>query len=97
MLPNDPATLIRQIVTSIEPGLIAIRRDPHAHPRLGFEEIRTSGVVATELTRPGVPHTRGIGETGIGETGIVGLIEGGRPGPVLAIRADMLLGAEIPA
>ena len=52
MLPNDPATLIRQIVTSIEPGPIEIRRDPHAHPRLGFEEIeRRIGFGARALSR----------------------------------------------
>ena len=53
-------------------------------PELGFEEVRTAGVVARELTRLGISH-----QTGIGRTGVVGLIEGGRPGPVLAIRADM--------
>ena len=83
-LPNDPGTAIRQIVDRLEPHLIAIRRDIHAHPELAFEEVRTSGVIAAELDRLGIPHTRGIGKTGI-----VGLIEGGRPGPVLAIRADM--------
>ena len=81
---NDPATAIRDIVRSIEPGLVETRRDIHAHPELGFEEVRTAGVVAAELSRLGIPH-----RTGIGKTGVVGLIEGGRPGPVLAIRADM--------
>src|ERR1700760_2711263 len=83
-LPNDPTTAIRDLVLRIEPALIEIRRDIHAHPELGFEEVRTSGVVARELTRLGISH-----QTGIGRTGVVGLIEGGRPGPVLAIRADM--------
>ena len=46
--------------------------------------MRTAGVVARELTRLGIAH-----QTGVGQTGVVGLIEGGRPGPVLAIRADM--------
>ena len=67
-----------------KPALIEIRRDIHAHPELGFEEVRTAGVVARELSRLGIGH-----QTGIGRTGVVGLIEGGRPGPVLAIRADM--------
>ena len=83
-LPNDPGTLIRHLTTAIEPVLIAIRRDIHAHPELGFEEVRTSGVVAKELEKLGIPFERGIGKTGV-----VGLIQGGRPGPVLAIRADM--------
>jgi len=83
-LPNDPTTAIRTATDRIEPALIEIRRDLHAHPELGFQEVRTAGIVAAELTRLGIPHT-----TGIGKTGIVGLIQGGRPGKTLAIRADM--------
>ena len=83
-LANDPATAIRSLSDRIEPHLIEVRRDIHAHPELGFEEVRTAGVVARELSRLGIPH-----QTGIGKTGVVGIIEGGRPGPVLAIRADM--------
>ncbi|MDE2581782.1 MAG: amidohydrolase [Rhodospirillales bacterium] len=84
MRTNDPTTAIAEAVSGIEPELIAIRRDLHAHPELGFQEHRTAGVVARELARLGIPH-----RTGIGRTGVVGLIEGGRPGPCLAIRADM--------
>ena len=83
-LANEPTTAIRDATQRIEPALIEIRRDIHANPELGFEEIRTAGVVARELSRLGIAH-----QTGIGKTGVVGLIEGGRPGPVLAIRADM--------
>ena len=83
-LPNDPTTAIRDAVQRIEPALVDIRRDIHAHPELGFEEVRTAGVVSRELSRLGIAH-----HPGIGKTGVVGLIEGGRPGPVLAIRADM--------
>src|ERR1700732_4627949 len=83
-LPNDPTTAIRTATDRIEHDLIEIRRDIHAHPELGFEEVRTAGLVSRELTRLGIPH-----QTGIGKTGIVGLIEGGRPGKVWAIRADM--------
>lgn len=81
---NDPAPQIRAAAGKIAPHLIAIRRDIHAHPELAFEETRTAGRVAEELTRLGVAH-----RTGVGRTGVVGLIEGGRPGPVLVIRADM--------
>jgi len=81
---NDPATAISEATKRIEPRLIDIRRDIHAHPELGFEEVRTAGIVARELERLGIPH-----KTQVGKTGVVGLIEGGRPGPVLAIRADM--------
>ncbi len=83
-LPNDPQTTIRAIAEAIAPHLIEIRRDIHAHPELAFQEVRTSGVVARELAALGIAH-----RTGVGRTGVVGLIEGGRPGPVLAIRADM--------
>ena len=83
-LPNDRTTAIRRIAERIEPELVATRRDLHAHPELAFEEVRTAGVVSRELTRLGIAH-----QTGIAKTGIVALIEGGRPGPVLAIRADM--------
>src|SRR5579875_2362242 len=83
-LPNDPGTAISEATKRIEPRLIDIRRDIHAHPELGFEEVRTAGIVARELERLGIPH-----KTQVGKTGVVGLIEGGRPGPVLAIRADM--------
>ena len=82
--PNDPGPQIRAAAERLAPHLVAIRRDIHAHPELAFEEVRTAGLVAAELARLGIPH-----RTGIGRTGIVGLIEGGRPGPVLAIRADM--------
>ncbi len=84
MLINDPGRRIREAVSAIEPALIAIRRDLHAHPELAFEETRTAGVVAAELARLAIPH-----RTGLGRTGVVGVIEGGRPGPTLAIRADM--------
>jgi amidohydrolase len=81
---NDIGSAIASLAGEAEPGLIAIRRDLHAHPELAFEEHRTAGVIAQELGRLGVAC-----RTGIGQTGVVGFIEGGRPGPVLAIRADM--------
>lgn len=83
-LPNDPASAIRERAAALEPRLIEIRRDLHAHPELAFEEVRTAGVVARELSRLGIPH-----RTNVGRTGVVGEIAGGRPGPTLLIRADM--------
>ncbi len=83
-LANDPETLIREATAALEPRLVGIRRDIHAHPELAFEETRTAGIVAAELARLGIPH-----RTGVGGTGVLGVIEGGRPGPTLAIRADM--------
>ncbi|QIE54881.1 amidohydrolase [Pikeienuella piscinae] len=64
--------------------LIAIRRDLHEHPELGFEEVRTAGIVAEKLKSWGVEVT-----TGIGGTGVVGVIEGARPGRTIGLRADM--------
>ena len=65
--------------------LTAIRRDLHAHPELGFEEVRTSGVVADKLREYGVDRI----ETGIGKTGVVAVIKGARPGRRIGLRADM--------
>ena len=83
-LPNDPQSAIARLAAEAEPRLIEIRRDLHQHPELAFKEVRTAGIVAAELARLGIPH-----RAGVGRTGIVGTIEGGRPGPVLAIRGDM--------
>ena len=82
--PNDPAARIRDAAVALDPALVALRRDLHAHPELAFEETRTAGIVAAELARLAIPH-----RTGLGGTGVLGVIEGGRPGPTLAIRADM--------
>ncbi|WP_368414564.1 M20 family metallopeptidase [Falsiroseomonas sp.] len=84
MTANDPARRIRDAAEALQPALVAIRRDVHAHPELAFEETRTAGIVAAELARLGIPH-----RTGVGRTGVLGVIEGARPGPTLAIRADM--------
>ncbi len=81
---NEPGRRIAEAAAALAPGLVAIRRDIHAHPELAFEEVRTAGIVAAELARLGIPH-----RTGLGRTGVLGMIEGGRPGPTLAIRADM--------
>jgi hippurate hydrolase len=65
--------------------LTAIRRDLHAHPEIGFEEVRTAGIVAEKLGQWGVEVHRGIGRTGV-----VGILEGrGGPGRRIGLRADM--------
>jgi len=81
---NDIDGAIAEAIRAEEAALISVRRDLHAHPELAFQEQRTAAVVARELTRLGIPH-----RTGVGRTGVVGIIEGGRPGPVIAIRGDM--------
>ena len=62
----------------------ALRRDFHRHPELGFQEVRTAGIVAQELNQLGLEVS-----TGIGKTGVVALLEGDQPGPVVLIRVDM--------
>ena len=61
-----------------------LRRDFHMHPELGFREFRTSGIVAKELEALGIEVTKGMGKTGV-----VGLLEGAKPGPTLLLRFDM--------
>ena len=62
----------------------SLRRDFHIHPELGFREIRTGGIVAKELEALGIEVTKGVGKTGV-----VGLLEGAKPGPTLLLRFDM--------
>ncbi len=64
--------------------LIATRRDLHAHPELGFEEFRTSALVADRLRALGLEP-----RTGVGRTGVLARIVGGRPGRTVLLRADM--------
>ena len=61
-----------------------LRRDFHMHPELGYQEVRTAGIVARELSELGLEVT-----TGIAKTGVVGMLEGGQPGPVVLLRFDM--------
>ena len=77
-----------QVIEQIQrhtPELTAIRRDIHAHPEIGFQENRTAALVADCLRRWGVDRV----ETGIGRTGVVGVIEGRTGGPAIGLRADM--------
>jgi amidohydrolase len=62
----------------------SLRRDFHMHPELGFNEIRTGGIVAKELEALGIEVTKGVGKTGV-----VGLLEGSKPGPTILLRFDM--------
>jgi amidohydrolase len=68
----------------LAPQLVGWRRDLHQHPELAFQETRTADLVAQVL--------KGLGmevRTGVGRTGVVGLLHGGRPGTVVMLRADM--------
>ena len=55
--------------------MIALRRDLHRHPELGFQEVRTAGIVAERLTALGYTV-----RTGLGKTGVTGFLRGGDPG-----------------
>jgi amidohydrolase len=80
--PLDAATEAR--IAAIEPKVIAWRRDIHQHPELGNREFRTAGLVADHLRALGLEV-----QTGVAHTGVVALLRGGRPGPVVLLRADM--------
>src|SRR5215217_2106961 len=82
---NRLASQIDAAVQAIEPQLIAWRRDIHAHPELGNREFRTAALVAEHLRQLGLDEVR----TGVAHTGVVGLLKGALPGPVVALRADM--------
>ena len=68
----------------VESQVIAWRRDIHQNPELGNRETRTAALVAAELQRLGLEV-----RTGIAHTGVVGVLRGGKPGGVVALRADM--------
>lgn len=73
-----------QQAQALREELIARRRDLHQHPELAFEEVRTAGIVAEELNRLGLEV-----QTGVGTTGVVGVLEGAQDGPTVLYRADM--------
>lgn len=76
-----------RIDTSAEavlPKVVTWRRDLHEHPELGNREFETSKKIAAHLTSLGLDV-----RTGIAKTGVVGILRGGRPGPVVALRSDM--------
>ncbi len=76
---------ILKTISAIEPELIAIRQDLHAHPETGFEERRTAGIVASTLRGWGLDVTDGVGRTGV-----VATLKGKQPGTrSIGLRADM--------
>jgi len=81
---SDLEQEIRQRAAQIETKLIAWRRDIHEHPELGEQETRTAGVIAEHLTKLGLEV-----KTGVARTGVIAILKGSKPGPVVALRADM--------
>jgi amidohydrolase len=81
---DSVVTAIDRTTAEILPQVVGWRRDFHQHPELGMQEVRTSKIVTD--------HLRGLGlevQTGVSGTGVVGVLRGGRPGKVVALRADM--------
>lgn len=62
----------------------SLRRDFHRHPELGYQETYSSSVIVRELSGMGL-----VPQTGVAETGVVTMLEGGEPGPVVLLRFDM--------
>ena len=72
------------ISNELEKKVIEWRRDLHLNPELSNREFRTADVIAKHLTSLGLEV-----ETGVAHTGVIGVLKGGKPGPTIALRADM--------
>ncbi len=92
-LPSDDArgqsnsTILLEIdrrIEAVRPRVVSWRRDIHEHPELSNREFRTAKLVASHLRALGIEVREGVAHTGV-----VGVLRGGRPGPVVALRADM--------
>ncbi|MEN6560163.1 MAG: M20 family metallopeptidase [Acidobacteriota bacterium] len=75
---------VQALAAKLAPELVAIREDIHGHPELGLQETRTSGIVADYFRKLGLEV-----RTGYAKTGVIGILRGGKPGPVAALRGDM--------
>jgi amidohydrolase len=82
--PSTPTEAIVVAADRLHDDLIAIRRDLHSHPELSGDESRTAGVVADRLRTLGLEV-----RTDVGGHGVVGVLRGAQPGPVVGYRADM--------
>lgn len=82
--PSPFEAEIRKQTQAVMPKVVAWRRDLHEHPELGNRETRTAALVAEQLRALGLEV-----RTGVATTGVVGILRGGKPGPSIALRADM--------
>jgi amidohydrolase len=82
--PPSLAAEIDRLTAETAPQVVAWRRDFHQHPELGNREVRTAKVIADALRQMGYAVT-----TGVAHTGVVGVLQGAKPAPVVALRADM--------
>jgi amidohydrolase len=83
-VPQARAADLEAALRPIDPKVVSWRRDLHQHPELSNREVRTAKIVADHLRKLGFAV-----ETGIARTGVVGLLDSGKPGPTIALRADM--------
>lgn len=81
---SELARLIETKLPAVMPKVVAWRRDIHEHPELSGQEVRTAKLVADHLRALGIEV-----QEKMGMTGVVGVLKGGKPGPVVALRADM--------
>jgi amidohydrolase len=84
VVAQDLRAQIEQRVQAVTPKVVQIRRDIHQHPELGNRETRTAALIAAHLKSLGIEVRENVAKTGV-----VGVLRGGRPGPVVALRADM--------
>jgi amidohydrolase len=84
LVPTVHSANLDAEVKYVESKVVAWRRDIHQHPELSNREVRTAGLVAEHLRSLGLEV-----QTGIAHTGVVGLLDTGKPGPTIALRADM--------
>jgi metal-dependent amidase/aminoacylase/carboxypeptidase family protein len=71
-------------VKALSTPMAELRRDLHRHPELGFQEVRTAGIIAERLKSLGYTV-----RTGLGKTGVTGYLQGGKPGKTVLLRADI--------
>jgi amidohydrolase len=81
---NPLAGEVDRLSVELNPQVVTWRRDFHKNPELGNREVRTAKIIADELRKLGFTVT-----TGVATTGVVGVLKGGLPGPVVALRSDM--------
>jgi amidohydrolase len=81
---SPPPRNLEEMLQEVEPEVLAWYKDFHQHPELGLAETRTAEIVASHLRSLGIETY-----TGIGETGVVGLLRGAKDGATVALRADM--------
>jgi len=81
---NSLRKTVSEKADALQSQIVAWRRDFHEHPELGNHEVRTAAIIAKHLQSLGIEV-----KTGIATTGVVGVLRGAKPGPVVALRADM--------